>query len=175
MLPDLKHCQGEKDHFFSCNNNTRWTLGKKKTKAKKITCLSKQAFHFTKHRVLDGWKKNFIQTLGNVPSRYARNFLLVCYVSNKWKQKWVTKIELRISKSQEAFPHLFFLLGEEGELWGFFLDFNVPNVFPPSYGYPTQALNQNLSTNNDRHNSGIISFIALISLLLRRSVGLGTW
>jgi hypothetical protein len=44
--------------------------------------------------------------------------------------------ELRISKSQEAFPHLFFLLGEEGELWGFFLDFNVPNAFPPSYGYP---------------------------------------
>lgn len=38
-------------------------------------------------------------------------------------KKWVTKIELRISKSQEAFPHLFFLLGEEGELWGVFFGF----------------------------------------------------
>jgi hypothetical protein len=29
MLPDLKHCQGEKKSFFSCDNTT-WTLEKNK-------------------------------------------------------------------------------------------------------------------------------------------------
>jgi hypothetical protein len=52
-------------------------------------------------------------------------------------------------------------LGEEGELWGFFWILMIPMYSHQVMG--TQALNQNLSTNNDRHNSGIISFITLIS------------
>jgi hypothetical protein len=71
------------------------------------------------------------------------------------------KTKLRISKSQEASPSPFFLLGEEGELWGFFWILMFPMYSHQVMG--TQALNQNLSTNNDRHNSGIISFITLIS------------
>jgi len=110
--------------------------GEKKNKGKKNYMSIEASISLFKAPCAWWMKKKFIQTLGNVPSRYARNFLLVCYVSNKWRQKWMINTELRISKSQEAFPHLFFLLGEEGELWGFFLDFNVPNAFPPSYGYP---------------------------------------
>jgi hypothetical protein len=37
----------------------------------------------------------------------------------------------------------------------------------------TQPLNQNLSTNNDRHNSGIISFITLISPTTQNKCGIG--
>jgi hypothetical protein len=46
----------------------------------------------------------------------------------------------------------------------------------PMYSHPvmaTQPLNQNLSTNNDRHNSGIISFITLITPTPQNKCGIG--
>jgi hypothetical protein len=52
------------------------------------------------------------------------------------KAKMVDKNRVKNIQEPRGLPPPFFLLGEEGELWGFILDFNVPNVFPPSYGYP---------------------------------------
>lgn len=72
------------------------------------------------------------------------------------------KTKLRIYKSQEeASPHLFSFWEKKGNFGGFFWILMIPMYSHQVMG--TQALNQNLSTNNDRHNSGIISFITLIS------------
>lgn len=121
MLPDLKHCQGEKDLFFSCNNNTRWTLGKKKNKGKKNYMSIKAGISLYKTPCAWWMKKKFIQTLGNVPSRYARNFLLVCYVSNKWRQKMGDKNRVKNIQEPRGLPPPFFPFGRRrGTLGGFF-------------------------------------------------------
>jgi hypothetical protein len=79
----------------------------------------------------------FLQALRNVPSTYATTFLLlsVMYPISQGKNGSQNEVN-NIQEPRGALPSPFFPFGRRRGTFRFFSDFNDPNVFPPSYGYP---------------------------------------